>query len=71
MSVVSQCTCTDLFGFTTPHGFEFLAVRKNPSCPVHGRPLSKRGKDDWTPFLGVTSPNQTESSEKVGVTPIH
>lgn len=64
----ARCTCKrgrDVAGST----LALVSVADN--CPTHGRPLSKRGNDDWTPFLGVTSPKQTESSEKVGVTPIH
>jgi hypothetical protein len=64
----ARCTCKrgrDISGTT----LALVSVADN--CPTHGRPLSKRGTDDWTAIMGVTHPNQTESSQKVGVTPIH
>jgi methylmalonyl-CoA mutase cobalamin-binding subunit len=48
-----------------------VLVRASEDCTVHGKALRKRGQDDWYTIMGATLPNQTESSEKVGVTPIH
>ncbi len=68
MSFPPRCRC--------PNWHPTFVVDDRPTpvaedCPIHGKALRKRSTDDWTPFLGVTSPNQTESSQKVGVTPIH
>ena len=64
----ARCSCKrgrDIAGTT------LALVSVASDCPTHGRPLSKRSNDDWTAIMGATPPNQTESSQKVGVTPIH
>ena len=70
MSFAPQCLCRRY------HPSRFIADGEPPCldarhCPIHGKALSKRGNDDWTAIMGATSPNQTESSEKVGVTSTH